>query len=255
MTEGRKPVVAGNWKMHKCGAEAAALAEAVAHGATSLAASVEVVICPPFPALVRVADVLREPSVALGAQNMHWENDGAYTGEVAPPMLVDAGCRYVILGHSERRTGFQETDAMVNRKTHAALGAGLIPIVCVGETLEERETDKTRQVIERQVKGSLKDLNADLGGVIVAYEPVWAIGTGLTATPEQAQEVHAFIRGCLEGINDQATARRIRILYGGSVKPENAGELFRQPDIDGGLIGGAALDAEAFLAIVKAAAV
>ncbi len=255
MTVMRKPVVAGNWKMYKCGDEAAMLAEAVARGASPLSPSVDTVICPPFPALVRVAGVLRSGSVALGAQNMHWENEGAYTGEVAPPMLVDAGCRYVILGHSERRTCFHETDQIVNRKTHAAMAAGLVPIVCVGETLEERETGKTRKVIETQVAGSLKGIGTDLSGIIVAYEPVWAIGTGLTATPEQAQEVHAFIRICLEKIDNRAAAQKTRILYGGSVKPANAGDLFRQPDIDGGLIGGAALDAETFLAVVKAAVV
>lgn len=251
----RKPVVAGNWKMFKCGDEAATLAEAVASGGSPSAAAVDIVICPPFPALVRVADVLRTGSVALGAQNMHWENEGAYTGEVAPPMLVDAGCRYVILGHSERRTLFHETDENVNRKTHAAIAAGLVPIVCIGETLDEREAGKTHNVIAAQVEGSLKGIGAELSRIIVAYEPVWAIGTGLTATPEQAQDVHAFIRRRLGQIGDRPSAESTRILYGGSVKPANAGELFRQPDIDGGLIGGAALDADAFLAIVKAATV
>ncbi len=253
MTSGRKPVVAGNWKMFKCGDEAVALAEAVATESAPLTPGADVVICPPFPALARVAGVLRTGSVALGAQNMHWENEGAYTGEVAPPMLVDAGCRYVILGHSERRAMFHETDEIVNRKAHAALAAGLIPIVCVGETKEEREADRTRKVIAAQIEGSLRGIGEDLTRMIVAYEPVWAIGTGLTATPQQAQEVHLLIRGFLERIGGRTVAETTRILYGGSVKPANAGELFRQADIDGGLIGGAALDADSFVAIVKAA--
>ncbi len=253
MTAARKPVVAGNWKMYKCGDEAVALAEAVASASAPLTSAADVVICPPFPALVQVADVLRTASVALGAQNTHWENEGAYTGEVAPPMLVDAGCRYVILGHSERRAMFHESDEIVNRKAHAAIAAGLIPIVCVGETKEERERDQTQKVVSTQIEGSLQGIGEDLTRIMVAYEPVWAIGTGLTATPEQAQEVHALIRGCLERIGDRTIAETTRILYGGSVKPANAGELFRQTDIDGGLIGGAALEADSFVAIVKAA--
>jgi triosephosphate isomerase len=191
--------------------------------------------------------------VGLGAQNMHDKASGAFTGEVAPPMLVDMSCRYVILGHSERRTLFGETDAAVNVKTKAALAAGLVPIVCVGETLEEREAGKTAAVVTAQVKGSLAGLSpADLEKVVVAYEPVWAIGTGKVATPEQAQEVHALIRGLLAGLSSPEVAARVRIQYGGSVKPDNAADLARQPDIDGALVGGASLKADDFLGIAKA---
>ena len=191
--------------------------------------------------------------VALGAQNMHDQSSGAFTGEVAPPMLLDLGCRYVILGHSERRTLFGETDAVVNAKTRAALAAGLTPIVCVGETLEEREGGRTAAVVTTQVQGSLAGLTpADLEKIVVAYEPVWAIGTGRVATPQQAQEVHALIRGLLGGLASPAVAAKVRIQYGGSVKPDNAADLAVQPDIDGALVGGASLKADDFLGIAKA---
>ncbi len=250
----RKPVVAGNWKMFKSKEEAAALARGVAEQTASLESSVDIVLCPPFTALDTVTQVLAGKHVATGAQNMHWENEGAYTGEVAASMLVDAGCRFVILGHSERRSLFNETDAMVNKKAHAALAAGLIPIICVGETLDEHEADKTRQIITGQVAGSLDNIGArEMARIIVAYEPVWAIGTGRTATPEQAQRVHALIRGQLLALGGETAASATRILYGGSVKPANAVELFGRADIDGGLVGGAALEADSFAAIVKAA--
>ena len=196
--------------------------------------------------------VLAGTQIGFGAQNMYHEPKGAFTGETAAPMLVDLGAKYVILGHSERRTYFKETDADVNKKTKAALAAGLTPIVCVGETLEERDAGKTGDVVAGQVRGSLADLGADLVKVVIAYEPVWAIGTGRTATPEQAQEVHALIRKTLADMGGADVAEKVRIQYGGSMKPENAKELMAKPDIDGGLIGGAALKADSFIAIVKA---
>ncbi|MCF7837439.1 MAG: triose-phosphate isomerase [Candidatus Marinimicrobia bacterium] len=249
----RIPIVAGNWKMNKCTGDGAELAVAIARGLPA-GTQGEVVVCPPAPALSAVAAALAGSRVALGAQNMHWEASGAYTGEMSAEMLKDVGCRYVILGHSERRQYFGETDEGVNRKAMAALAAGLVPIVCVGETLEQRESDQTAAVITTQVRGSLAGIAADeLRKLVVAYEPVWAIGTGRTASPAQAQEVHALIRGLLAGISDAETAAAVRLQYGGSVKADNAAELFGQPDIDGGLIGGAALTAESFLAIVQAA--
>lgn len=249
----RKPMVAGNWKMNKLTGAAVELAAAVKRG-VGTRTDVEVVLCPPFTALKVVAEVIAHTPVRLGAQNMHWEPEGAVTGEISAAMLRDLGCEFVILGHSERRAGFQESDAMVNRKVRAALAAGLTPIVCVGETLAEREAGQTRAVVTRQVRHSLAELNPEqLRRTVIAYEPVWAIGTGRTATPAQAQEVQALIRRVLSELGDGATAQAIRIVYGGSVKPSNARELFRQPDIDGGLIGGASLDAGAFLEIIGAA--
>jgi len=248
---GRKAIVAGNWKMNKTATEAAPLAAAVVQAVAG--AEAEVVLCPTFTALAAVAGAIRGTSVKLGAQNLHWEKEGAFTGEISAAMLVDAGCTHVIIGHSERRTYFHETDAEVNRKVKAALAARLTPIVCVGETLAEREANRVEAVIRRQVLEGLAGLGADLTAIVVAYEPVWAIGTGRTASPAQAQEVHALIRRLLAEIGGAAAAQSIRIQYGGSVKAANAAELFTQPDIDGGLIGGAALDAASFGAIVKAA--
>jgi len=213
---------------------------------------VEVVLCPPFTALGVVAPALRGSRVALGAQDVHWERQGAFTGEVSAEMLADAGCAWVIVGHSERRTLFGETDETVRRKAEAVLAAGMRPIVCVGETLAERDAGITDEVVERQVRGGLAGLEG-LDRVVVAYEPVWAIGTGRTATAEQAQDCHAHIRRLLGEIGGAGVAGRLRIQYGGSVKPENAAELFGRPDVDGGLIGGASLDAVAFLRIVGAA--
>ena len=250
----RTKIVAGNWKMNLDRAKAKELTAAVA-ARRGEAAAVELVLCPPALYVETVGSALAgvKSTVGLGAQNMHDKASGAFTGEVAPPMLVDLGCRYVILGHSERRTLFGETDAAVNVKTKAALAAGLVPIVCVGETLEEREAGKTAAVVTGQVQGSLAGLSAaDLEKVVVAYEPVWAIGTGKVATPEQAQEVHALIRALLAGLSSPEVAARVRIQYGGSVKPDNAADLARQPDIDGALVGGASLKADDFLGIAKA---
>jgi len=247
----RRKIVAGNWKMNLDRAKAADLTRAVVarHGE---AATVELVLCPPAPYLGTVAAELGG-GVALGGQNMHDKASGAFTGEVAPPMLLDLGCRYVILGHSERRTLFGETDSIVNAKAKAALAAGLTPIVCVGETLEEREAGRTNDVVGTQVRGSLAGLSAeDIGRVVIAYEPVWAIGTGRVATPAQAQEVHALIRGLLAGLSSPAVAAAVRIQYGGSVKPDNAADLAAQPDIDGALVGGASLKADDFLGIARA---
>ena len=250
----RTKIVAGNWKMNLDRAKAKELTAAVA-ARRGEAAKVELVLCPPALYVETVGSALAnaKSTVGLGAQNMHDKASGAFTGEVAPPMLVDLGCQYVILGHSERRTLFGETDAAVNVKTKAALAAGLVPIVCVGETLEEREAGKTAAVVTGQVQGSLAGLSAaDLEKVVVAYEPVWAIGTGKVATPEQAQEVHALIRRLLAGLSSPEVAARVRIQYGGSVKPDNAADLARQPDIDGALVGGASLKADDFLGIAKA---
>ncbi|MEI8241824.1 MAG: triose-phosphate isomerase [bacterium] len=249
----RTKIVAGNWKMNKTAAEGAALIAGIRQELGEGACPVEVVVCPPFTGLEAAARALGGSKIALGAQNMHWEAPGAVTGEICASMLLDLGVRHVILGHSERRTFFGETDAMVNRRARAALAAGLTPIVCVGETLAEREAGRTENVVTTQVRDSLAGLGADLCKVVVAYEPVWAIGTGKTASPAQAQEVHALIRRVLASLSDAQTAAGIRIQYGGSMKPENAKELMSQPDIDGGLIGGAALKADAFVAIIRGA--
>ena len=214
--------------------------------------NVEIVVCPPFISLQTVKDVLAGSNIGLGAQNVFWEKNGAFTGEVSAPMLKSVGCAYVIIGHSERRTYFSETDSTVNKRIFAALAEGLKPIVCVGETLEEREAGKTFDVIKRQITGGLANLSTEqMMPVVIAYEPVWAIGTGKTATPAQAQEVHAFIRQLLKELFGQATADATRLQYGGSVKPENAAELMSQPDIDGALVGGASLKAETFEKIIK----
>ena len=243
----RIPIIAGNWKMYKNDSEAAAFAKSF----KSEVAGVKdrtIILCAPFPALPKLHAELRGSQVAVGAQNLFWEDEGAYTGEVSAPMLKAVGCTYVIIGHSERRQYFGETDATVNKKLFAALKHKLLPIVCVGEKLEEREKGETFRVIENQIKNGLHSL--DIGNwtfVTIAYEPVWAIGTGKTATPEQAQEVHAFIRKLLP----KEVADKVRILYGGSVKPENMKELMAKPDIDGGLVGGASLKPDAFAKIVK----
>jgi triosephosphate isomerase len=250
----RPLVIAGNWKMNPATLEAAvSLASAVKAG-VGQAGDVQVAVCPPSVFLHRIDEVLAGSPVGLGAQNMHWKPEGAFTGEISGPMLHDAGCTHVILGHSERRHGFHETDAEVNLKLHAALAAGLIPIVCIGETRAEREEDQTQAIVEGQLNGSLAGLASEtMAGVVLAYEPVWAIGTGLTATPDQAQEVHAFIRELLADKFGVATAARVVVQYGGSVKPENARDLLQCPDIDGSLVGGASLNAADFLAIVATA--
>ena len=248
----RKKIVAGNWKMNKLGREAVELASAIKAGLSNQ--DVEVVLCPTFTALVQVGGVIASTAIKLGAQNMHWEKEGAFTGEISPGMLRDLNCQYVILGHSERRQFFHETDAVVNRKVKAALAEPLTPIVCVGESLEQREAGQTEEVVTEQVTKSLAGLDeTGFRRLVLAYEPVWAIGTGRTATPAQAQDVHALIRRVLAKMCNPGAAQAIRIQYGGSVKPANAKELFAQADIDGGLIGGAALDAKSFLDIVNAA--
>ena len=246
-------LIAGNWKMNTDLAAAAQLAQDVV-ATVSDPRVVQVVVCPPFISLDAVFGALRGSSVRLGAQNMHAADAGAYTGEVAAPMLRSVGCDYVILGHSERRQYFGETDAGVNAKVKQALAHGLIPIVCVGEVLDEREADRQRDVVQTQITGALGGVSLDAPArLVMAYEPVWAIGTGKTATPEQAQAMHAFIRGLLGRQFGEAFAREIHILYGGSMKPANAADLLNQTDIDGGLIGGAALKADSFAAIVRAA--
>ena len=250
----RTPIVAGNWKMNLDGAKGVALAAAVA-GRRGEAAGVELVLCPPAVYIVPVVAAVAGAGgdVGVGGQNSHDQASGAFTGELSPQMLVDAGCRYVILGHSERRTLFGETDAGVNAKTKAALAAGLTPIVCVGETLEERESGRTDAVVAAQVRASLAGLGAEgLAKTVIAYEPVWAIGTGKVATPEQAQNVHALIRGLLPALGSPEVAAKVRIQYGGSVKPDNAPQLAACPDIDGALVGGACLKADDFLAVAAA---
>lgn len=249
----RQKIVAGNWKMNKTVPEAVALARAV-RAQWDASMGVATALCPAFPALVPVAEILKGSEISLGAQNAHWEDSGAFTGEVSVSMLASAGCRVVILGHSERRQLFGETDETVNRRLKAVLAAGLLPIVCVGETLAERDANRVEEALGRQVRGGLAELSAkDMGGLALAYEPVWAIGTGRNATPDQAQEAHAYIRSVLAELVGAGISATVPIQYGGSVKPSNAKDLFSQPDIDGGLIGGAALDADSFLGIVRAA--
>ena len=246
----RKPLLAGNWKMYKTIPEALEFVNGLKKNCAGVTDR-EILICPPFTALASVAQAVKGSNIALGAQNLHWESKGAFTGEIAPGMLVDAGCTYVIIGHSERRQYFGETNETVNKKMKAAFAAGLTPVVCVGETLQEREKNETFKVIEQQVKNGVAGLTAEQASVLViAYEPVWAIGTGKTASPAQAEEVHAFIRELYGKIYGQAATDAIRILYGGSVKPDNTAELMSQPNIDGGLVGGASLEADSFSKIV-----
>src|SRR5437763_3438145 len=250
----RKKVVAANWKMNMTQAESARFVESLVLDLGDIT-DVEVVIVPPFTAIAKVMEALgASQSIKVGAQNMHWEPNGAFTGEISAALLRDLLVRYVVLGHSERRALFGETDDIVNRKVRAAHEATLRPIVCVGETLEQRDKGNVEKILSIQLRGSLKDLNEkELQETVVAYEPVWAIGTGRNATPEQAQEAHAFIRQTLREISDEAAAQRIKIQYGGSVKPENARGLMTQADIDGALVGGASLDPRSFAQIVKAA--
>jgi triosephosphate isomerase (TIM) len=249
----RKPLMAGNWKMNLKLDEADALVRALGEHTKALE-SVEVMVAPPFTSLHAVRKAIRGTRIMMAGQNMHWEASGAFTGEISPRMLQEAGCTHVILGHSERRTLFGEGNETVNRKARAADLMGLIPIVCIGETLEEREADRTYDVIRTQLQGSLANFIDDGKlpySTILAYEPVWAIGTGRTATPDQAQEVHRFIRTWIEGAFNPGTAGLLRILYGGSVKPDNVRDLMAQPDIDGALVGGASLKAETFVPIIR----
>lgn len=247
----RTPVIAGNWKLFKTISEATAMVNEL-KPLVAGSAGVEIVVAPVFTALSRVAEALSGSNVRLAAQDCYWEEEGAFTGEVAPKLLADAGCSHVIIGHSERRQYFGETDETVNKKATSAIASGLSAIVCVGETLAEREADKTFSVIETQLKGSLAGFSAEmLAQTIIAYEPVWAIGTGKTASEAQAQEVHAFIRTLVAKLFSQSSADDIRILYGGSVKPDNVKGLMSQPDIDGALVGGASLKADSFAAIAN----
>lgn len=246
----RTPFVCGNWKMHKTGPEAAALVAELVAGLGEVAGRVEVAVAPPFTALAAAVQAAAGSPVEVAAQDVHWEPKGAFTGEISAPMLAAAGCRYGIVGHSERRQLFGETDETVRRKAGALLAAGIRPIVCVGETLAEREAGRTLEVVDRQVRQGLAGLGAEpLAALTIAYEPVWAIGTGRTATPAIAQEVHAFVRARLAERFGSA-AQVIRVLYGGSVKPENVDDLMAQQDLDGALVGGASLDPEAFARIV-----
>jgi triosephosphate isomerase len=249
----RRYLIAGNWKMYKTAAEATALCSALRSALSERPAEAEVVVAPPFTALAAAAAALRGSAIGLAGQNMHAEAKGAFTGEISAAMLRDAGCGHVILGHSERRQLFGETDEGVGRKARAARDAGLVPILCVGETLEERDSSRTLEVVERQLERALQKLSPDeTAASVVAYEPVWAIGTGRTATPEQAQEVHAFARKRVALSHGEAVAAALRILYGGSVKPDNAASLLAMPDIDGALVGGACLEADSFLKIIRA---
>jgi len=249
----RKPVIAGNWKLFKTGAEATELVKGLLP-LVSGAKDVEIVVAPVFTVLDRVNGVTAGSNIKLSAQDCYWEAEGAFTGEVSPKMLLDAGCSHVIIGHSERRQYFGETDETVNRKIKAAIASGLVVLFCIGETLGERESGKTFDVLKRQITGGLAGIpESDLANVIVAYEPVWAIGTGKTASDDQAQEAHAFIRGEIRGLYGAAAAEKMRILYGGSVKPENIAGLISRPDIDGALVGGASLKADSFAALVNAA--
>ena len=245
----RTPVIAGNWKMYKTARQAAETIRSLADLVKGVQ-GVEVVICPPFTALAAAVEAAKGSPVAIGAQDCYWEKEGAFTGQVAVPMIADLGCSHCIVGHSERRQFFGETDATVDKKIEAVLANGLTCIACVGETLAEREAGQTFAVLERQVRNGLSR-HLTSARIVIAYEPVWAIGTGKTATPVQAQEAHAFIRRVVAEAASPAAAQAVRILYGGSVKPDNIATLMVQPDVDGGLVGGASLDAASFAKIVR----
>ncbi len=249
----RRPLLVGNWKMHGTRAETESLLSALISALSGVdPAEREIVVAPPFSVLETAARLLANTSIRLAAQNLHWAQHGAFTGEVSGPMLKEVGCSYVILGHSERRQYFADTDESVSRKVGAAQRNGLLPIVCVGESLEERESGATLAVITRQIQGALYNQDpTGLVDIIIAYEPIWAIGTGRSATPDQAREVHASIRTTLRNLTNPATADAIRLLYGGSVKPDNVDALMAQTDIDGALVGGASLQADSFARIVK----
>lgn len=247
----RRPIIVGNWKMHKTTAEAVALVQAL-RSSVAQVHDVDIGVAPPYTALMVVAEALRGSTIFVTAQNMHWEPQGAFTGEISAAMLSDVGCTRVIVGHSERRQFFAETDATVNRKLRAALNAQLDPILCIGETLDQREGNATFSVLAQQIRQGLADIAAaGMSRVVMAYEPIWAIGTGKTATPAQAQEVHAFIRGLLGELYGKALADEVRIQYGGSVNAGNIHTLMTQPDVDGALVGGASLEASSFEQIVS----
>jgi triosephosphate isomerase (TIM) len=250
----RTPLVIGNWKMYGTVAEARLLATGV-RDALRRVRGVDVVLCPPFTALAAVADIVRDSAVALGAQNCHWDAQGAHTGEIAPPMLVELGCRYVLIGHSERRKEMGESDDLVNRKMKAAIEHGLIPVLCVGESADERRQGLTFTTVEGQLRAGLAGLTGEpIAKIALAYEPIWAIGTGVNATPAQASEVHGYLRGLLSELTAKEVAQTMRILYGGSVKADNAAELTAAAEIDGALVGGASLKAMDFVAIARHAA-
>ena len=251
----RRPLIAGNWKMSCTRPEAAELARGIVGGVADVSA-VDIVMCPPFTALQTVSEIVAGTNVALGAQDIFWEKAGAYTGEISPDMLLDMGCSYVIVGHSERRQHMSETDEMVNRKAHAALVAGIKVMMCVGETLEEREAGRMEEVVRREVVNGLADISGDqLVNVAIAYEPIWAIGTGKTATPLQANEAHLFIRSIIRELYGKEAAEAFVIQYGGSVKPDNIVGLMAEPHVDGALVGGASLKSDSFVKIVKGAQV
>jgi len=252
----RKTIISGNWKMYNTIKEAIELSNSLKRELFKLdTAALDVVLCPPFTALSEVAEVIDETGIFLGAQDVYWFDEGAFTGEVSGKMLKDAGCSFVIIGHSERRQFFAETNESVNKKLKGALASALTPIVCVGEMLAEREAGKTFDVLKNHIEGALSGLlSEDVLKIVIAYEPVWAIGTGKTATPQQAQEVHKYIRELLHKLYNQEVASEVRIQYGGSVKPDNISELMKQPDVDGALVGGASLKVESFSEIVKKAA-
>lgn len=251
MNKKRVPIIAGNWKMNMTAAQARELASKLLPLVSSVKDR-DIVLGPPFTSLVAVAETIKGTNIGLAAQNLHWEDKGAFTGEISAEMLLDLGCRYVIIGHSERRQYFGETDETVNKKVRQALKKGLLPILCIGETLAGRESGKLNEIISRQVTGGLKDIPAgDMKKIVIAYEPVWAIGTGKTATPEQANEVHALIRQKVKALYSADIAEGLRIQYGGSVTPENVSTLMAMPDIDGALVGGASLKPESFAALVN----
>jgi triosephosphate isomerase len=247
----RKTIIAGNWKMNKTAAEGKAFVEAFKPLVADVD-SVEIVVCPVFTALNSVVEAAAGSNVKVGAQNIHWAENGAYTGEISAEMLKETGVDYVIIGHSERRQYFGETDETVNQRLKAALAVGLTPMVCIGELLEERESGKTEAVMDTQLNGGLAGIsNEDMEKIVIAYEPVWAIGTGKTATPEMAEETHAYIRKVLTDMFGSDTSGKVRIQYGGSMKPANSAELIAQPDIDGGLVGGASLEPDSFAELIK----
>ena len=248
----RKPLIAGNWKMNTTIAEAEQLAQAVVRAAAETVDDRQVMIAPPYMALAAVADIISGSEVILASQNVCWAESGAFTGEISPGMLKDIGCRMAIIGHSERRHIFGETNSLLNQRVQGAMAQGITPVFCIGETLAEREANKTNQVLEEQLRQGLKDITlADASALVIAYEPVWAIGTGKTASNEQAQEAHVFIREIAAAIFEKNIASEIRILYGGSVNSDNVDSLMQQPDVDGALVGGAALKAESFARIIN----
>lgn len=250
MTENRRPLIAGNWKLNKTETEAVDTARDLLERVAGVI-DVDTMIAPPFTALSAVAKVVQGANVALGAQNIFWEDEGAYTGEISPAMLTAAGCTYVIIGHSERRQYFGETDQTVNKRIRAAVNHGLIPVLCVGESEAERDAEETFSVLDRQMENGLEGLTAgELDNLVVAYEPVWAIGTGKAATSDQAQEVHQYLRSRLVKMYGDTLAKQTKILYGGSVNPNNVKELMAKPDVDGALVGGASLSAETFSRLV-----